>query len=71
MKVNDRKALHAKSAEELQKLIKEGYNTLSNARIENEQNRLKNTRSIFNTRKEIAVMQSILRAKQNVKEEQK
>jgi ribosomal protein L29 len=63
MKLNDRKELHSKTVEELEKLLKEAYNTLSQARLDNEQNKLKNTRSMTITRKEIAVMKTILNEK--------
>ena len=59
MKKQDKKALQAKSTEDLQKLIRETYNTLSGLKLDNVQNKLQNTRSIFITRKEIAVMQTI------------
>lgn len=70
MKVNDKKELHAKSVSELKKLINDTYNTLRDLKLDNEQNKLKNTRGIFNTRKEIAVMQSILSMKLATKEEE-
>lgn len=63
MKVNDRKELHSKSVEELEKLLKESYNTLSQIKLDNEQNKLKNTQSMTLTRKEIAVMKTILNEK--------
>lgn len=60
MKSIDKKALPTKSAKELQKMVDEAYKTLSELRLDHVQNKLKNTRSIFNTRKEIAIMQSVL-----------
>ena len=60
MKTTDKKALAVKSVKELQKLIDETYKNLNQLRLDHVQNKLKNTRSIFNTRKEIAVMQSVL-----------
>lgn len=71
MKVNDKKELHAKSVSELKKLINDTYNTVRELKLDNVQNKLKNTRSIFNTRKELAVMQSILSMKLATKEEEK
>ena len=71
MKTTDKKTLQTKSKEELQKLIQEAYNTLGQLKLDHVQNKLKNTRSIFNTRKEIAVMQSFLQMKLQVKEETK
>ncbi len=70
MKVNDKKELHLKTAVELQKLLKTANKTLSDLKLDHVQNKLKNTRSIFNTRQEIAVMKSILTMKLNVKEEE-
>lgn len=63
MKVNDRKELHSKTVEELEKLLEEAYNTLSQLKLDNEQNKLKNTRSMTNTRKEIAVMKTLINEK--------
>ena len=60
MKTTDKKTLETKSVKELQKLIEETYKNLNQLKLDHVQNKLKNTRSIFNTRKEIAVMQSIL-----------
>jgi len=60
MKTTDKKTLEIKSVKELQKLIDETYKNLNQLRLDHVQNKLKNTRSIFNTRKEIAVMQSVL-----------
>ncbi len=71
MKTTDKKNLQTKSAKELRKLIEETYKTLSQFRLDHVQNKLKNTRSIFNTRKDIAVMQSTLQVKLKEKEEEK
>ncbi len=68
MKTTDKKTLETKSVKELQKLIEETYKNLNQLKLDHVQNKLKNTRSIFNTRKEIAVMQSIL---QQVKSKEK
>lgn len=70
MKLNDRKELHSKTAEELVKILKESYNTLSQIRLDNEQNKLKNTRSMTLTRKEIAVIKTILNEKVQTKEKE-
>jgi ribosomal protein L29 len=63
MKTTDKQTLHTKSTVELQKLVEEAYNTLGQLKLDNVQNKLKNNRSIFHTRKEIAVMQTILQMK--------
>lgn len=68
MKVNDKKELHLKTPGELEKLLKEAYNTLSQLRLDNVQNKLKNTRSMTNTRKEIAIMKTIVNEKSKTKE---
>jgi len=68
MKTTDKKTLETKSVKELQKLIEETYKNLNQLKLDHVQNKLKNTRSIFNTRKEIAVMQSVL---QQVKSKEK
>jgi len=70
MKTTDKKTLITKSAKELQKMIDEAYKALRELRLSHVQNKLKNTRSIFQTRKEIAIMQTALQqAKLNEKEE--
>jgi ribosomal protein L29 len=69
MKINDKKELHAKTIEELQKHLKEGHEILQQLKLDNTQNKLKNTRSIFNTRQEIAIMKSILTMKLTTKED--
>jgi ribosomal protein L29 len=71
MKTTDKKELQTKNVKDLQKLIAEAKKTLGQMKLDHVQNKLKNTRSLFNTRKEIAVMQSILQVKMKteVKEE--
>jgi ribosomal protein L29 len=72
MKTTDKKTLHTKTAKELEKLVQEAYKTLNQLKLDHVQNKLKNTRSIFNTRQEIAIMQSVLQqVKTKVKEETK
>lgn len=63
MKKTDKQVLQEKSPLELQKLIEEAYNTLGQLKLDNVQGKLKNTRSIFNTRQEIAIMRSLLNLK--------
>ena len=60
MKTTDKKALHIKNVQELRKLVEEAQKNLVQLKLEHVQGKLKNTRSIFNTRKEIAVMQAVL-----------
>jgi len=72
MKSVDKKALPAKSAKELEKMITEAYKALSVLKLDHVQNKLKDTRSIFHARKDIAIMQSVLKlVKTKVKEEVK
>ena len=59
MKKNDIKELQLKTGKELEKLLKETQEKLTQLKLDHVQNKLKDTRSIFHTRKEIAVMQSI------------
>lgn len=65
MKTRDRKELHSKSKEELQKMLQDKKNELSAAQLEHTQFKLKNTRSLFTMRKDIA---RILTALQQTKE---
>lgn len=70
MKAVDKKTLHEKTVKELAKLVSEAYKSLNELKLDHAQNKLKDTRSIFLKRKEIAVMQSILKlAKLKEKEE--
>ncbi len=72
MKTTDKKTLQTKTAKELEKLVSEAYKTLNQFKLDHVQNKLKNTRSIFNTRQEIAIMKSVLQQiKIKVKEETK
>ena len=72
MKSVDKKALPAKSAKELEKMISEAYKALNVLKLDHVQNKLKDTRSIFHARKDIAIMQSVLKqVKTKVKEEVK
>lgn len=60
MKTTDKKVLHTKTAKELAKMVEVTYKTLNELKLDHVQNKLKNTRSIFNTRQDIAIMQSVL-----------
>jgi len=72
MKTVDKKALTTKTAKELEKMVDEAYKALTQLKLDHVQNKLKNTRSIFHARKEIAVLQSVLQqVKTKVKEETK
>jgi ribosomal protein L29 len=67
MKKNEKKELHTKTADELKKLIKEAQVTLGSLMLDKEQYTLKNTRSVFNKRKEVAVLKTILKEKEEAK----
>ena len=80
MKLKDKKDLRAKTKKDLVDLLREKGERLSSLRIEHSQNKLKNTRQIFNLRKEMAAILTFLKemefaqeleAKQKEKEETK
>lgn len=71
MKINDKKELHAKDAPELRKMLKDGHELLLSLKLDREQNKLKNTRGIFNTRKSIAIIKTILKGKEGQEASQK
>ena len=64
MKVNDKKELHTKESSELKKMLKDGHELLLSLKLDLEQNKLKNTRGIFHTRKNIAIIKTILKGKE-------
>jgi ribosomal protein L29 len=68
MKAIDKKTVQTKSIKELKKQVEELQKTLAQLKLDHTQNKLKNTRSIFHTRKEIAVLQSVLHVKMKEKE---
>lgn len=71
MKTTDKKALITKSIKEIQKQIEEASKALDQLKLDHAQLKVKNTRSIFNSRTDIAVMQSILHVKMKEKEGEK
>ena len=64
MKTKDKLALHAKTLQELKTLQKEATDALFLLKLEKSQNKLKNLRSIFWKRKEIARVLTIIRGKE-------
>jgi ribosomal protein L29 len=64
MKSKDKKELHAKSINELRKLIAEAKDALSALRMDKTLNKLKNTRQLFIKGKEIAQMLTVVRIKE-------
>lgn len=63
MKTKEKKELFTKSSNELGKLLSEAREDLINLNLEKAQNKLKNLRSIFMKRKEIALIATALREK--------
>jgi len=61
MKIKD---ISGKSVKELKDLLKEKRDELSNLKLDNKQNKLKNTRSIFNTRKDVSRILTLIREKE-------
>ncbi|HBB76497.1 MAG: 50S ribosomal protein L29 [Candidatus Levybacteria bacterium RIFOXYA1_FULL_41_10] len=64
MKIRIKKDLRTKSVKELSDLIKENNNKIFDLRIEKSQNKLKNTREIFNLRKDVARMLTFIQEKE-------
>ena len=60
------KEIIGKSEKELKDLLAEKRQDLFKLNLDNKQNKLKNTRSIFNTRKEIARILTLIREKELV-----
>ncbi len=64
MKKKEKEELHTKEIQELTALLKEARQALASLVFEAAQHKLKNTRSVFLKRKEIAVIETILKAKE-------
>ena len=64
MKTKEKLSLHAKTLQELKTLLKEAKDALFLLKLEKSQNKLKNLRSIFWRRKEIARIATIIRGKE-------
>ncbi|KKQ34156.1 MAG: 50S ribosomal protein L29 [Microgenomates group bacterium GW2011_GWA2_37_6] len=62
----DLKEIYSKTEKELRDLVKEKREELFRLNLDLRQNKLKNTRSIFNTRKEIARLLTLIREKELV-----
>ncbi len=61
------KEISGKSETELKDLLAEKRKDLFNLNLDNKQNKLKNTRSIFNTRHDIARILTLIREKELAK----
>lgn len=64
MKTKERKDIFTKSQKELKKFLNDARENLFNLNIDLSQNKLKNTRSIFLKRKEIALILTALKQKE-------
>jgi ribosomal protein L29 len=64
MKTKERKDLHTKNLVELRTLLKNLKEAVFTAKLELSQNKLKNTRSIFLKKKEIAQLLTIIKEKE-------
>lgn len=60
----DLKEIYSKSEKELKELLENKREEFFKLNLDNKQNKLKNTRSIFNTRKEIARILTLIREKE-------
>ena len=61
MKLREKKDLRTKTKKDLLDLLKEKKERVSSLMVEQSQNKLKNTRQIFNLRKDIAIILTFLR----------
>jgi len=64
MKTKEKLALHSKTLEELKTLFREAKDAIYLLKLEMSQNKLKNLRSIFWKRKEMAVIATIINEKE-------
>lgn len=65
MKSKQKKELASKTIDELQNLLKETQEGLMKMRHEKSQFKLKNTRSIFNSRKQLAMILTFMKQKEH------
>jgi len=64
MKSKDKKQLHTKTIDELKNAVKTAKEEMFKLGLEHIQKKLKNTQSLFHLRKDLAIMQTILREKE-------
>lgn len=62
------KEINSKTDKEIQDLLSEKRAEIYKLNLDNKQNKLKNTRSIFNTRKDIARLLTVIREKELLNE---
>ena len=67
----DLKEISAKTEKDLKELLKSKREELVKLRLDNKQNKLKNTRIIYNSRKEISRILTLIREKELVLKEDK
>ena len=67
----DLKEISAKTEKDLKELLKSKREELFKLRLDNKQNKLKNTRIIYNSRKEISRILTLIREKELVLKEDK
>jgi len=67
MRKKDKLELHSKTENELLKMLKDAREDLFQKKLDNAQNKLQNTRDLFNVRKKIAVLLSVLKEKELIK----
>lgn len=66
MKLKDKQTFRANTLGELKNLLEKARNELFLFKLDKSQNKLKNTRSIFLKRKEIALISTLIREKELV-----
>lgn len=66
MKKKIKEEIKVKSSKELIKIVKDSENLIFKLRLEKSQNKLKNLRQIFNERKKIALMETLITEKQRL-----
>ena len=64
MKSKDKKALHDKTVDELHQMLKEAKVALFDFNLDRQQNKLKNTKAVFQKRKEIAQLLTVMKEKE-------
>jgi large subunit ribosomal protein L29 len=68
MKTKDKKEIFNKNLKELKAVLKDARETLFNLKLDKAQDKLKNKRSIFNKKKEIARILTAIREKELLNE---
>ena len=63
MKTNEKKDLQTKTVAELTKLIQDAEKEIVDLKLSHQQSKLSDTRSIFNTRKRLAVLKTLMTIK--------